>query len=413
MSADADEGLDDTTFLSSQDTFHGRVAPDEAQLVHGLANDRVAPDWPPLTHAEARWVGEQWALPWADAGNVSPSVLWRSPRPLSAAGVVGVPGAAVFVKRHDLRVRHPDSLALEHRFARHLRSAGIEAPDVLATPDGRTMVVSEGEVGRAVYEVHALAPGLDLYREADSWTAFQSRHHAHAAGELLARVHVAADGLELAARPFGPIADCDEIATAADPLAALASLAGARPGLRAGLSPHRWREEIDEVLGRRLAETSQHAGRLPRLWTHGDWHPSNLTWSPDGAPVAVLDLGLSNRTTAVRDIAIAVERSCVSWLDPEPVADLDTVRALLEGYTAVRPLTGPEWAALPALTATAHVEFALSEVEYYAGVLRSPERAEIAYRDYLIGHARWFATAPGRALLDILSARGTDQSSMD
>src|SRR5581483_2856149 len=101
----------------------------------------------------------------------------------------------------------------------------------------------------------------------------------------------------------------------------------------------------------------------------GDWHPSNLTWSPDGTPLAVLDLGLSNRTTPVHDIAIALERSCVSWLDPVPGADLETVHALLDGYTAVRPLSDVEWAALPAFTATAHVEFALSEVEYYAGVL--------------------------------------------
>jgi Ser/Thr protein kinase RdoA (MazF antagonist) len=89
----------------------------------------------------------------------------------------------------------------------------------------------------------------------------------------------------------------------------------------------------------------------------------------------------------------------VSWLDPAPAADLESVRALLAGYTAVRPLADAERAALPALTATAHVEFALSEVEYYAGVLGSPERAEIAYREYLIGHARWFGSAAGRALL--------------
>jgi len=309
----------------------------------------------------------------------------------------------VFVKRHDLRVREPASLELEHRFAWHLRSEGIEAPDVLATPDRRTAVLRDGDAGEAVYEVHSLAPGVDLYRDAESWTGFRSTVHARAAGRFLARLHLAAGGHELPARPFAPIIDSDEIVLAADPLAALVALTDARPGLAAGLTPHPWRREIDNALGPWLAESSRHATRLPRSWTHGDWHPSNLTWSADGVPVAVLDLGLANRTVVARDLAIAIERSCVSWLDPEPIADLKTVDALLHGYDAVRPLSDAEWAALPSFTATAHVEFALSEVEYYAGVLASPERAEIAYRDYLIGHAHWFAGDQGRLLLDALA----------
>jgi Ser/Thr protein kinase RdoA (MazF antagonist) len=406
MSAGADRSPAGTTSLPSQDTSLGSVAPEETGSVHGLAGDLVAPDWPLLTAAEARWVGERWELAWGGRRSEEARVLWHSPRPLSAAGVVGIPGArgaAVFVKRHDLRVRDPRSLALEHRFASHLRSAGLEAPDVLATPDGTTAVACRRPEATNVYEVHAVAPGADLYRDAESWTGFLATDHARAAGRLLASLHLAASGFEHDRRPFGPIVDSDEIVTAADPLPALAALAGARPGLAAGLTPHPWRDEVDDLLGQWLVQTSQLAPRLPRVWTHGDWHPSNLTWSPDGTPVAVLDLGLSNRTTPARDVAIAIERACVSWLDPEPAADLDAVRALLDGYTAVRPLSDAEAAALPALTATAHVEFALSEIEYYASVLSSPERAAIAYRAYLIGHARWFATAQGRSLLQAQS----------
>jgi Ser/Thr protein kinase RdoA (MazF antagonist) len=403
MSAEAGRVPERTRSLSSEDTFLGSDRAADARLVHGLAGDLVAPDWPPLTDEEARWVVGRWAL--GRDGATEARVRWRSPRPLSAAGLVGNPDGAVFVKRHDLRVREPRSLALEHRFARHLRAAGLQAPDVLETPDGLSAVLHEGAAGAVVYEVHTLAAGGDLYRDAESWTGFRAAGHARAAGALLARVHLAASELELDARPFGPLVDSDEIVTAADPLAALAALVDARPGLAAGLGPYSWREEIDDALGSWLTETSRQGGRLPRAWTHGDWHPSNLTWSPDGKPVTVLDLGLSNRTTPVRDVAIAIERSCVSWLDPEPVADIEAVRVLLDGYTAVRPLSGPEWAALPALTATAHVEFALSEVEYYAGVLSSRERAEIAYRDYLIGHARWFAAPAGHLLLDALSVR--------
>ena len=64
--------------------------------------------------------------------------------------------------------------------------------------------------------------------------------------------------------------------------------------------------------------------------------------------------------------------------------------ALLDGYGAQRPPTDGESAALADLLPVVHVAFALSEIEYYAGVLRSPQRAQVAYRDYLIGHCRWF-----------------------
>jgi Ser/Thr protein kinase RdoA (MazF antagonist) len=396
-------------------------ADEPAALVHGLAGDRVEPDWPPLTGEEARWVAGRWGLIGRGHPRGDARVLWRSPRPLSAAGLVsaggaglvsaggaGAPAAArtVFVKRHDPRVRDPGSLAAEHRFARHLRGAGIEAPEVLITPDGLSAVARAAARGApaAVYEVHALASGSDLYRDAESWTGFRSLDHARSAGALLARLHLAAGSLDAGARPFRPLVDSDEIVGARDPLAALAALIEERPGLRAGLAARPWRREIGAVLGAWLAETARRIPGLPRAWTHGDWHPSNLTWSRAGKPVAVLDLGLANRTTPARDVAIAIERSCVSWLAAAPRADLDAVGALLEGYTRVRALVPAERAALPALTATAHVEFALSEVEYYAGVLGSPERAQIAYRDYLIGHGEWFASAPGEALLDRLAA---------
>ena len=52
----------------------------------------------------------------------------------------------------------------------------------------------------------------------------------------------------------------------------------------------------------------------------------------------------------------------------------------------------------------AHVEFALSELEYFAGVTGSAANAELAYDGYLIGHARWFA-GPGGVVLDHLRRR--------
>jgi hypothetical protein len=53
----------------------------------------------------------------------------------------------------------------------------------------------------------------------------------------------------------------------------------------------------------------------------------------------------------------------------------------------------------------AHVEYALSEAEYFAGVVSAPALADLAYDGYLLGHARWFATPDGCAALGHLRDR--------
>src|SRR6516164_209253 len=105
-----------------------------------------------------------------------------------------------------------------------------------------------------------------------------------------------------------------------------------------------------------------------RLWGHGDWHPSNLTWdsaSPDAGVAAVIDLGLANRTFAAHDLAVAIERSAVPWLDLNGTGragvDGPAVDALLDGYQAVRPLTRAELATVGGLLPVVHLEYALSE----------------------------------------------------
>ncbi|HTW61513.1 MAG TPA: hypothetical protein VMD55_06855, partial [Terracidiphilus sp.] len=76
---------------------------------------------------------------------------------------------------------------------------------------------------------------------------------------------------------------------------------------------------------------------------------------------------------------------------------------LLEGYESVRPLTWEEAAALAPMTALCHAEFALSEADYFLGVLGAEEAARMAYDGWLVGHARWFRTAAGRTLLDAIA----------
>ena len=390
-----------------------------AGLVHGMGKELVEPDWAPLTGDEVGAVLARYDLP---AGHDPPAdgtgpagvpstgtvVAWSSPRPMSAAGLVNHGTGTVFVKRHHVRVRSGAQLAAEHAIATHLRASGLPVPRVKRTTADLT-VVAEGDF---VYEVHEVAPGIDLYRDAMSWTPYLSPGHALAAGAALGRLHQAAAGFTRAARPPAVLTSSCCVITAADPLAAVDAIARRRPGLARYLAGRDWRRDLTRdhlPVIRRAAPLL--AGQEPR-WGHGDWHPSNLTWDsarPDAGVVAVFDFGLANRPIAVHDLAVALERGVVAWLDlaESGVAgvDLGAADALLSGYAGVRRLSPAEARALPEVLPVVHLEYALSEIEYFADVVSSPALADLAYDTYLIGHTRWFAGPDGAAFLDHLRRR--------
>jgi Ser/Thr protein kinase RdoA (MazF antagonist) len=362
-----------------------------AHAVHGMGRELAEPDWLPLTDDELRGI-----LGHRDPGGLGrhPVVTWRSPRPMSAAALVRHGDATVFVKRHHLSVRTPEQLAAEHAFADHLRARAQPVPAVLRLADGYT-VLRRGEF---CYEAHQAADGIDLYRDAVSWSPYASLGHAHAAGAALARLHLAAEDFDLPARPAAVLMNSCQVIGAPDPLAAVSRLVAARPALAAYLAGG----------GGPAAFEGGRAAPRPQ-WAHGDWHPSNLTWTsaaPDAQVAGIFDFGLANRTSAVHDLALALERAVVSWLDlPETgtaTADLTAAAFILDGYQTVRPLSEAEADALPLLLPVVHLEYALSEADYFTSVAISPGHADLAY-EYLIGHARWFGQPPGAALLGFLA----------
>jgi Ser/Thr protein kinase RdoA (MazF antagonist) len=378
-------------------------------LVHGMGKDLVEPDWSPLTGPEVHEVLAGYPAPApVTPGPDGETITWRSPRPMSAAALVHWRGGTVFVKRHDVRVRNAGQLAVEHAFIDRLRARGIPAPAVLRTPGGGTAA----RHGDWVYEVHEAAHGIDVYRDAVSWSPFASLGHARAAGAALARLHLAAADFPRPARAPGVLTSGCHVITAADPLIAVSDLAGRRPGLARYLAGRDWPEDLTRYLLPAIQRAAPLLARLDRQWAHGDWHPSNLTWTSATASAdvaCVFDFGLANRTYAVHDLANALERSTVSWLDltdsGRATADLDAIDALLDGYQEARPLSPAEAAALPEVFPVVHVEYALSEVEYFADVVNSASNADLAYHGYLIDHTRWFEGPDGSQILDHLRRR--------
>jgi Ser/Thr protein kinase RdoA (MazF antagonist) len=373
-------------------------------LVHGMGTEPAEPDWPPLTLPEL----DALLAAFPEAGGAR-EVRWRSPRPLSAAALVRTArGADVFVKRHHISVRTRESLAEEHGFLRHLAANHAPVVRVLTESGGESVGVS-GD-GAWTYEVHSVGEGDDVYRDAISWSPFHSLEHARTAGRILARLHDSARGYDAPNRSVAPLTGGFTIfGDQTDPLSAAEKFAAARPALAVYLERkadwlgelERWHLPFYERLQPRLRE-------LQPLWTHNDLHASNLLWHGDEA-ASVIDFNLADRAYAVHDLALAIERNAIEWVElagkRERAVHADAARALIAGYEEVRRLTDAERAALPELLPLCHVDFALSELDYFAGVTKNAANAELAYR-YLIDHTFWFASESGSVFLrEIVSPR--------
>ena len=375
-----------------------------AAKAHGLDGSLVEPDWPPLTLREVR------ALLVAFPGCGEPvEILSVSPRPFSAASVVATGSGRVFIKRHHRTVRDCEGLLEEHHFLNHLREHGVPVPRVFANSSGETAI----ESGQWTFEVHEALTGVDIYEEALSWTPFRSTAHARSAGEALARLHLASQGFAAPVRKTQPLVAGFTIFAADDPGAAIERYLAARPALAEDAVAREGCDEALKLLAPFHAQLRPHLSALKPMWTHNDPHASNFLWSDasdNARAVGVIDFGLADRTNAVHDLAQAIERNIVEWLALHPgsedtdsvSAHLDHLEAMLDGYESVRPLNDAEAAALAPMTALCHAEFALSEADYFQGVLHSDEKARVASIDYLVGHARWFRGAGGQKLLNAI-----------
>ncbi|AIO38924.1 aminoglycoside phosphotransferase [Burkholderia latens] len=375
---------------------------DVAPPQFGVDGEQTERDWPLMTHDEVAGV-----LARIDGVGAPARLTWHSPRPFSAAVLVRTDDErALFVKRHHASLRDVAALEEEHRFIAHLRERGVPVADVLSARDGATAFAS----GDWTYEVHVVAPGVDAYRGVMSWKPFAHPSHAYAAGRALAALHRASAGYDAPARPVRTLLSSFRVLSSADLAGALERWVDVQPLLVRALGARDWRGDVAEAIGPYHARLVPLLPALPPLWTHGDWHASNLLWT-DAGPGAqvrtVLDFGLSDRTCAVMDVALAIERNTIDWLAPADArrVEYEQIDALLDGYESIEPLGDHAYAALVEMLPIVHTEFALSEVAYFGCIVDAPDIVDVAYDGYLIGHARWFGGRDGRQLLDWLAQR--------
>jgi Ser/Thr protein kinase RdoA (MazF antagonist) len=260
---------------------------------------------------------------------------WHSPRPFSAACVMLTASGPVIVKRHHARVRDVAALGEEHRFVAHLHAGGLPVSPALTTADGATALADE----YWTLKYSRLAPGWTCTAEAMSWTPFSSSHHARSAGHM-ARLHLASPAtMRRHARRVRW--SSFTIFSQEDPVRPLQAYIEQRPAIADYLENRPWRGEVAHHLLPWHAGLKPYLDEFAPLWTHNDWHASNLLWSDA--------TGHRYRRCWISACATAPVR-CTTWPPPSSaivewlaipqrqvqLVHLDLLDAMLDGYASLR-----------------------------------------------------------------------------
>lgn len=330
-------------------------------------------------------------------------VIWHSPRPFSALVRVRHAKGDWIIKRLDARVRQVQDLQAEQQFRRHLAQQGIcvVLSESVAGLGGQICALERVTPrNQWVYEVQALACGIDKYADRHCWQTPDGTDDVYELGVALAGLHRAASGFVAPARP--PKYLLQGVTLLAEPNAQVAwqQFVAGFPALRSYLAMR----PLAELVAVLDAYKKWHARvypllkTLPQHWVHNDAHVSNLTWN-QSRPVSWLDFGGCNLGWAISDLAIALERNTITWLEPSPQFLPDMAVALLRGYQSLRPLSAAERTVLPGVLVLCQLEFALSEIAYFLDMTGDSAAADLAWQGFVAGHLAWFDKPAGHGCL--------------
>ena len=298
-------------------------------------------------------------------------------------------GGEMIVKRQPPMGRDPGQLHWQHRLTNHLADRGVPACR------SRGLVIHDD----LWYELFDVARGDDTYAGVDTWEPFRSPRHVQSAGRMLAALHEA--GTDFEPRIPQPQQGFVVQLTLAGhaPADAVELLAGERPAVAAYLADRQWREPVEHAYGELFDRLRPALGDLPTCPLHGDWQTNNLFFRDDEIS-SIIDFHQADYAERLLDLAVAVERNCFFWNrisdGDDDAYDLEHARLLVEAYHDRTPLTEAERQILPDVLAACQFEYGISFLDYYWGVERDEEKADWAWRTFVLGHAEWWQTPAGR-----------------
>lgn len=376
-------------------------------LGHGMGSDWENKDWVHITVPELHHL-----QPYYPCLQGSVQILWCSPRPFSSAVLVEVMQAlastgqtnlhSYFIKRSHRSFRRAQDILQEHAVLQHLASKNIPVATLISSNCGQTTL----EVGDWTYEVYEKAAGFDLYIDQQSWTPFFYTEHAAKVGSLLAKLHIAVqDFPELHGRSTRYLVSNQQLLESENIVMAIQQRIDNSPELSRYFAD----KNLDAVFLERIFQTHRKIKHVlqqaTKIWTHNDLHASNLFWSTQSADAnitAVIDFGLSDRNSALYDLAITIERNFIDWLALEHTSQISVdeagLSAFLQAYFAeIYPQQ--DFSILPELLKIVHLDFAFSELEYFVGITQNLKHADAAYYDWIVGHVNWFFTEQGQQFI--------------
>lgn len=373
-------------------------------LGHGMGNDWENKDWVHITVPELDHL-----QPYYPCLQGSVQILWCSPRPFSSAVLVEVMQAlastgqtnfhSYCIKRSHRSFRRAQDILQEHAVLQHLASKNIPVATLISSNCGQTAL----ELGDWTYEVYEKAAGFDLYVDQQSWTPFFYTEHAAKVGSLLAKLHTAMqDFPELHGRSTRYLVSNQQLLESENIVTAIQQRIDNSPELNRYFAD----KNLDAVFLERIFQTHRKIKHVlqqaTKIWTHNDLHASNLFWSTQSADAnitAVIDFGLSDRNSALYDLAITIERNFIDWLALEHTSQISIdeagLSAFLQAYCA-EIHSQQDFSILPELLKIVHLDFAFSELEYFVGITQNLKHADAAYYDWIVGHVNWFFTEQGQ-----------------
>lgn len=297
-------------------------------------------------------------------------------------------GDEVYLKRQPPMGRSIDQLRWQHRLENHLADAGVPAARALGLV----------ERGGLWYELHAPAAGEDVYADTDSWEPFRSDAHVRAAGAALADLHRAGAGFE-PLRPQPPAGFVVQLDVSRDPVTAVREQIQARPAVADYLRDVDFEAEVDGAYGALFEQLRPLAELLPVRPLHGDWQTNNLFFDGDRV-TGIIDFHQADVGPRLLDLAVAVERNCFGWNQisdgDDSAVNLRHAELLVGAYHDRTPLTEREREAFADVLACCQFEYGISFLDYYWGVERDREKADWAWHTFVLGHAWWWQSGPGR-----------------
>ena len=373
-------------------------------LGHGMGSDWENKDWLHMTVPELHRLQSYYPCL---QGSVK--ILWYSPRPFSSAVLIEVVQALAstgqtnlhpyFIKRSHRSFRRAQDILQEHAVLQHLASKNIPVATLISSNCGQTAL----ELGDWTYEVYEKAAGFDLYVDQQSWTPFFYTEHAAKVGSLLAKLHTAMqDFPELHGRSTRYLVSNQQLLESENIVTAIQQRIDNSPELNRYFAD----KNLDAVFLERIFQTHRKIKHVlqqaTKIWTHNDLHASNLFWSTQSADAnitAVIDFGLSDRNSALYDLAITIERNFIDWLALEHTSQISIdeagLSAFLQAYCA-EIHSQQDFSILPELLKIVHLDFAFSELEYFVGITQNLKHADAAYYDWIVGHVNWFFTEQGQ-----------------